>query len=675
MAFAVACAPDSLEEAAVASGVTSEQLRDAADHPGSWVMYGGTYAEDRFSPLAEIDRTTVSELGLLWTHDLGLRGGHETTPLVVDGVMIATGPWSVLYAIDVQDGKRLWTYDPGVPRLHGLKACCDVVNRGAALYEGNVIVGTLDGRLVAVDATTGVEVWETLTVDPESPYTITGAPRVVEGLVLIGNGGAEFGVRGYVTAYDARTGEQVWRTYTVPGNPADGFESAAMERAAETWTGEWWTVGGGGTAWDAMAYDPELELLYIGTGNGSPWSRLQRSPGGGDNLYLSSIIALRPSDGELVWHYQTTPGDHWDYTATQPLVLADLEIEGQLRHTIMQAPKNGIFYVIDRETGEFISGAPYVDVTWMTGFDESGRPVENPDAVWSNETAEVKPSFLGAHSWQPMAFNPATGLMYLPANDVSALFRQEMDWEYDPAGYNIGAAIGLADWSAPGFLLAWDPVAQEEAWRVPLAHWWNGGVLTTAGGLVFQGGADGRFAAYDAVTGALLWDVSTGQGIIAPPVTYQVDGTQYVSVVAGWGGVMHQAASPAGDAARYEQRGRVFTFALGGDAEMPSWAPKNTTPVVPVADLPTDEASITAGEALFESTCAQCHGTAGASLGSYPNLQASSQAVHDRFQDIVRGGILEPLGMPGFGSMFTEEEVTLMQAYIVDAAKRAVDGG
>jgi quinohemoprotein ethanol dehydrogenase len=658
----------------VGEGVTQERLEQAADHPEEWVTYGGTYWEDRFSPLDEIDRETVAGLGLEWAHDLGLRGGHETTPLVVDGVMIVTGPWSVVYAVDVRTGERLWTYDPGVPRLYGIYACCDRVNRGAALYEGKVIVGTLDGRLVAVDATDGTQLWEVSTVDPDRRYTITGAPRVVQGLAIIGNGGAELGVRGYVTAYDAETGDQVWRTYTVPGDPSEPFESEAIARAAETWTGEWWTVGGGGTAWDAMAYDPELELLYIGTGNGSPWSRYQRSPGGGDNLYLSSIIALRPSDGELVWYYQTTPGDHWDYTATQPLVLADLEIDGRLRRTIMQAPKNGIFYVIDRETGEFISGEPYVPVTWMTGFDEKGRPIENPEAVWRDESVGVSPSFIGGHSWQPMAFNAETGLMYLPVQELAADFREDETWEYDPQGYNIGAVSKITDWAGPGFLLAWDPVEQEAAWRVPLAYWWNGGVLTTAGGLVFQGGADGRFVAYDAETGDLLWEASTGMGIIAPPVTYEVDGTQYVSVVAGWGGVLHSAVGPVGEAAKYEQRGRVFTFTLGGDAEWPSLTPRPTQPYVPTNDLPTDGESIAMGGALFESVCSACHGAAGGSTGAYPNLQNATQDVHNSFQEIVLSGIREPLGMPSFEGMFTPEQVTLMQAYIVDAARTASEG-
>ena len=675
LALLTAC--DTSNQAApsgVADGITQSRLEGAADRPDEWITHGGTYREDRFSPLTEIDRETVEDLGLAWAHDLGLRGGHEATPLIVDGVMIVTGPWSVVYALDARSGERLWTYDPGVPRLHGLLACCDRVNRGAALYRGKVIVGTLDGRLVAVDATTGSPVWEVNTVDPDRPYTITGAPRIVQGLAIIGNGGAELGVRGYVTAYDAETGEQVWRTYTVPGNPADGFESDAMERAAATWTGEWWTVGGGGTAWDAMAYDPELELLYVGTGNGSPWSRFQRSPDGGDNLYLSSIIALRPSDGELVWHYQTTPGDHWDYTATQPLVLADVEIDGGLRQTIMQAPKNGVFYVLDRETGEFISGAPYVDVTWMTGFDETGRPMGNPDAVWSDQRTVVKPSFLGAHSWQPMAFNPATGLMYLTVNDLSASFREDEDWVYDPSTYNIGAEMGLTDWNAAGFLLAWDPVDQEAAWRVPLAYWWNGGVLSTAGGLVFQGGADGRFVAYDAATGDQLWEASTGMGIIAPPVTYELDGRQYVSVVAGWGGVMHSDVGPVGDAARYEQFGRVFTFTRGGDAEWPPLELRRTEPYVPTNDLPSDAASIAEGGDLFESTCSTCHGAEGGSTGSYPNLQNSTQDVHDSFEAIVLGGVWEPLGMPSFEGMFTSEQVTLMHAYIADAARRASEG-
>lgn len=373
----------------ITEAVDDTRLLAADETPGDWLSYGRNYQEDRYSPLDQITKSNVNGLGLAWSINLGTTRGIEATPLVVDGIMYLTGPWSVVYAIDAREGEILWIYDPEVPKEHGEKACCDVVNRGVALYKGMVFVGSLDGRLIAMDATSGEEIWEIVTVDQTQAYTITGAPRVVDGKVIIGNGGAEYGVRGYVTAYDALSGEQLWRFYTVPGNPADGFENQAMEEAAKTWTGEWWTMGGGGTAWDAMAYDPELNLLYIGVGNGTPWNREVRSPGGGDNLYLSSIVALNPDNGELEWHYQTTPGDSWDFTATQHIILADLEIEGSLRKVLMQAPKNGFFYVIDRANGEFISAEPYVYTNWASEVDdETGRPVETPFSRYLDANAD-----------------------------------------------------------------------------------------------------------------------------------------------------------------------------------------------------------------------------------------------------------------------------------------------
>ena len=586
-----------------ASDVTDAVLV-AARPDGNWLTYGGNYAEDRFSTLEEITRDNVDELGLAWTYDIELRGGVEATPLVVGGIMYISSPWSVVHAIDTRTGERLWRHDPGVPRIRGRLACCGVVNRGVALYEGKVIVGTIDGRLIALDAESGDVVWETLTIDPNEAYTITGAVRVVQGLAIIGNGGAEYGVRGYVSAYNADDGELVWRTYTVPGNPADGFESEAMEMAAETWSGEWWVAGGGGTAWDSIIYDPDLDLLYVGTGNGSPWSRNLRSPGGGDNLFLASILALRPQTGEYVWHFQTTPGDHWDYTAVQPMTLADLEFGGRMRRVIMQAPKNGFFYVLDAETGEFLSGQEYIVQNWAEGLDlETGRPTDRPEAVHAEVWTLITPAALGGHNWQPQSFNPETGLMYLPIQE------------------------------------------QEARWSVPLLGYWNGGTMTTTTGLVFQGGGDGRFVAYDAENGDRLWEVSTGLGILGGPVTYLVDGRQHVTVSAGWGGARGRSGAPYGDAANYEQRGRVFTFVLGGAREMPE--PRRKRPVsVPsvAADLPADEASLASGGELYRQYCRHCHGAGGGSEGAIPNLQRATDIVHRNFEDIVLGGSREPQG-------------------------------
>ena len=401
--------------------VSDERLVNADSDTANWLSYGRTYDEQRFSPLDQVNRDNVGELGLAWYFDVPTQRGMEATPVVVDGRMYVTGSWSIVYALDAATGKELWRYDPKVPKSWAQYACCDVVNRGVAVWEDSVFVGTLDGYLVALDAATGKERWRTDTIDRQPPYTITGAPRVVNGLVFIGNGGADLGVRGYISAYDAKTGEQRWRFYTVPANPEDGFENEALEKAAQTWTGEWWKVGGGGTVWDSMAYDPDLGLLYIGVGNGSPWNQRFRSPEGGDNLFLSSIVALRADTGEYVWHYQTTPGDTWDFTATQHMILADLEIGGATRKVLMQAPKNGFFYVLDRTNGELISAAPYVALSWASGIDmATGRPIEVPGARYADGPFILMPSGFGGHNWHPMAFNPKSGLVFLPSQDLPA---------------------------------------------------------------------------------------------------------------------------------------------------------------------------------------------------------------------------------------------------------------
>jgi len=430
------------------------------------------------------------------------------------------------------------------------------VNRGVALHNGKVYVGLLDGRLVALDADTGRIVWVHQTTPVGSDYTITGAPRVVKGKVVIGNAGADLGVRGYITAYDAETGEQAWRFYTVPGDPSKPFESPAMERAAATWTGEWWKYGGGGTVWDSLAFDPEADLLYVGVGNGSPWSRDHRSPGGGDNLYLASILALRPDSGELVWFYQTTPGDDWDYTATQTMILADLMMDGRERKVLMQAPKNGFFFVLDRLTGELVSAEPYTSVTWATAVDKkTGRPVETPTARYGTTGSLISPSSGGAHNWQPMSWNPITGLVYIPGRSHVGYFKAAPFFEPQPGRFNSGLADPVPGQPQPprptAFLLAWDPVTQHERWRVPIDTVISGGTLATGGGVVFNGTADGHFRAYDALTGETLWETQLAP-VVATPITYRLDGRQYVTVLAGRGG-------PGGG-------GRVWTFALDTEA-------------------------------------------------------------------------------------------------------------
>ena len=659
--------------------VDGARIAGADSEPGSWLTHGRTYSEQRYSPLADINVANVGELGLTWSFELGSTRGVEATPIVVDGVMYVTAPWSIVFALDAASGELRWKYDPKVPGDWGRHACCDVVNRGVALWKGAVFVGTIDGRLVSLDAASGAVNWEVVTIDRSRPYTITGAPRVVKDKVIIGNGGAERGVRGYVTAYDAATGEQAWRFWIVPGNPAEPFEHPEMERAASTWTGEWWEVGGGGTAWDGMAYDPELDLLYVGTGNGSPWTRYARSPGGGDNLFLCSILALRPDTGELVWHYQTTPGDNWDYTSVQPMILADLEIEGRTRKVLMQAPKNGFFYVLDRATGELISAEPYVATNWASHVDpESGRPVETAQSDYATEDRLIFPGPTGAHNWHPMSFHPGTGWVYIPAQDIESWYSNDEDFRYRPGEFAIALDLDRVVMrseqqppQAKGFLLAWDPVAQKEVWRVAHAGFWNGGTLATEGGLVFQGTGDGRLVAYDAADGTELWEQASQTGIMAGPVSYSIDGEQYVAVAAGWGGGVI-AGGPIEEAVitSYHNEGRVLAFKRGGTAPLPTSTPRDRRLPAPPA-LTASAEEVARGRSLYNRHCLGCHGLSVKSSLIVPDLRYMSTGRHEAFEDIVLRGILSGTGMPRFADLLEPDDLPALHGYIVAAAHEA----
>ncbi len=655
-----------------------------------WRLHGGDAFEQRFSPLDQINRDTIDRLELAFFVDLDTRRGQEATPLMVDGVLYISTAWSKVLAVDARDGAVLWRYDPEVPGRTAVKACCDVVNRGVAYADGRVFVASLDGRLIALDAATGAELWiaDTIT-DHSKPYTVTGAPRVVKDKVLIGNGGGEFGVRGYVSAYDQQDGALVWRFFTVPGDPAQPFENPILEQAAETWSGRWWERGGGGTVWDSIAYDPELDLVYIGVGNGSPWNPALRSPGGGDNLFLSSIVALRPDTGAYVWHFQTTPGDQWDYTATQHMVLADLEIDGRLRQVLMQAPKNGFFYVLDRATGAFISGEAYAQVNWATGLDpETGRPDIVPAARY-HETGQAWlgwPGAFGAHNWHPMAFHPGTGLVYIPVMDMPFLYVPPgNDFAFSALAVNMGidlAAIGLPAEQAvrdeirrslKGRLLAWDPVAQKAVWQVDHPGPWNGGVLATAGDLVFQGNRQGSFAAYDAQTGARLWQRPAQTGIIAAPITYALDGEQYVAVLAGWGGVgpLVMGELTHTDAGAQVNRSRLLVYKLDGRAELPP-----PYDVVRAAHPPPPRfgtaAQIASGAPLYARYCSTCHGDTAVSGGVLPDLRhAFALSDLDTWHLIVRDGALTDLGMVGFGAELDDDQLEAIRAYIVERAHQS----
>lgn len=656
-----------------------------SDRRTGWPSHGRNPWEQRYSPLDQINSLNVDTLGLAWAVDLGTNRGIEATPIVVNGVLYLSSAWSVVHAFDAATGRELWRHDPEVPRDRAKLFCCGVVNRGVAHHRGRIFVGTLDGRLLALDAKTGRRIWETLTVDPSKPYSITGAPRVVRGLVLIGNAGADLGVRGYVSAYDRDTGKLVWRFYTVPGPPGQPQESEVLTRALETWKGDLWAkVGGGGTVWDSMAYDEDLDLLYIGTGNGSPWARHLRSPGGGDNLFVSSILALRPETGELVWHYQTTPGDNWDFTATQSLIVADLPIangdasgEGTRakRRVVMQAPKNGFFYVLDAATGKLISAEPFVDVTWASHVDpKTGRPVETGLGDYARKPATISPGPIGAHTWHSMAFSPKTGLAYIPAQHVAGYYAPApepftpVDGSPRNTGIDLTKARQFPADAAAGELIAWDPVAQKKVWGVPRDTIANGGVLATAGLLVFQGTATGRFTAHHARGGKLLWDYDAGTGIIAAPISYAIDGEQYVAIAAGWGGGFALNGGDAAAAAGVRGGGRLLVFKLGGTAKRlpdPPPAPARHYPVRPtLADAP----EIERGASLFSEYCAACHGVGAVGGGVTPDLRFSAPAVRANFAKIVNGGALVPKGMPAFAGQLAPRDLAAIALYLADRA-------
>jgi PQQ-dependent dehydrogenase (methanol/ethanol family) len=661
--------------------INTKKIIGAKSNQEEWITHGRTYSEERFSGLKQINEKNVSNLGIEWFHDLDSSRGHEATPLVVNGVMFSTGAWSVVFANDASTGELIWKYDPQVPREKAYYLCCDAVNRGVAIWEGKIYLGTLDGRLIALDAKNGALIWEKFTVEDSKAYSITGAPRIIKDKVIIGNGGADFGVRGYVSAYDSKTGEMIWRFYTVPGNPKDGFENEAMKLAASTWSGSnWWEYGGGGTVWDSMAYDPELDLLYIGTGNGSPWNYKVRSPDGGDNLFLSSIIALRPDNGEYVWHYQTTPGDNWDYTATQHIILADLMIDGQNRKILMQAPKNGFFYVIDRLTGELISAENYVRVTWANKINiETGRPEKTALGDYEKEDRLVSPGALGGHNWMPMSYNPETGLVYIPTQELYLPFQKDKEYTFKKDNWNTGIdltainppknllQLSLLVKSIRGRLSAWDPITQKEVWKKYQTLPWNGGLLSTAGNLVFQGTSDGELIAYNAMNGKKLWSYDLQTGIIAPPITYSINGKQYLSVVAGYGGVF---ALQAGLPPKYSGgpiNGRIVTFALDSKQQLPKRIANKIMPKPP--ESMGDEASIANGEKVYHYQCHMCHGAGAIGGGVIADLRYMDKKTHDNFLAITLGGLYTNKGMVGFADKISEQDAKDIHAYLIQRAK------
>ena len=666
--------------------IDDARLRNAANEPESWLTYGGSYSEQRYSRLDRINVQTVAKLAPAWSFDFDTYRGQETTPIVVDGVMYATTAWSKVYALDAKTGKQLWYYDPEVPGNAGPKPCCDVVNRGAAVYDGKVYVGTVDGRLIAIDARTGKLAWSTMTVDPKFMHSITGAPRVANGKVFIGNGGGEFGGRGYVSAYDAKSGKLVWRFYTVPGDPAKPADGAASDDALAriaqpTWFGKWAPYRGGGHPWNAIVYDPELNQLYIATGNGFPLNRKFRSDAKGDNLFTASVVALNADTGKYIWHYQETPGDSWDYDSVQDMILADLKVgAGDARKVLMHAPKNGYFYVLDRKSGKVLSATPYVpDITWTKGIDPAtGRPDVPPEAYYVDAPFTTHPGEGGAHGWQPLSFSPKTGLVYLPAAENSTYHVAPEKYEFiegiDNPGIIHGAlppTHGAAAAARPGqksYLLAWDPVAKKAAWHADVVG--GGGTLVTAGDLVFQGrsrdGVLGELAAFRADNGQQVWSYKTPNAIMQSPVTYAIDGEQYVAAASGAGGANIMFGL---EPAHARQMGRMVVFKLNGTGTFPPDPPRAPAPAAPSQTWPAEV--VAQGKAHYAKFCARCHGLNMMAANIVPDLRRSA-ALGDKeaWHAIVMGGALEKQGMISWSKLISADDAEAIRAYVGDEARK-----
>ena len=631
------------------------RLLAADKEPGQWFTTGRDFGKSHYSPLTQINKETVSRLGFAWQYDTNTVRGLEATPIVIDGVMYTSGSVGQVYALDAKTGAQIWKFEPHNDMRVNERSCCDEVNRGVAIWKGKVYVASFDGHLYALDARTGDVTWGADTiVDKKRGYTSTGAPEVAGHVVVIGNSGGEYDARGYISAYDLDTGKLAWRFYTVPGDPSKPYENPELKLAAKTWDPKSaWDMGGGGTVWDAMNYDADLNLLYFGTGNGTFYDQSKRSPSGGDNLFVASIIAVNPDTGRMAWYYQQAPGDQWDYDVVQPMILTNLKIDGQVRKVIMQASKPGFFYILDRKTGKVLSANPYVPVTWASRVDlKTGRPVLAADArnykYSFNGKRYISPSPMGGHNWNPMSWDPQTGLVYIPAieNGQTGIFTGQT------------------------FLRAFNPHTGKIVWNVGPAGWWDhAGVLSTAGGLVFQGNGAGHFRVYDAETGETLKDIDVGSTIIAAPMTYLIDRVQYIAVMAAWGGGGWSFSHPDAAFAQRGNEGRILVFKLDGAATpVPALLPPVGLIPQPPAQTGSAE-TIAQGKALFGARCASCHVNQPYSLA--PDLRRMSPETHAAFSQIVLGGILQNAGMPPWDGVLSPGEVDSIHDFLISLAWQA----
>jgi quinohemoprotein ethanol dehydrogenase len=682
-----------------AADVNAQRL--AAGEPDQWITPGRDASGTYYSPLKDINAGNVGKLGFAWDYRLGTNRGQESTPLVIDGVMYATSNFGRVYALDAASGKELWTYDPHIDGQWGRYACCDAVNRGLAAFQGRLYVGALDGWLHALDARTGERVWKVDTLigrGERKPYTLTGAPLLAGGLIIVGNGGADFaGARGYVSAYDLKSGELRWRFFTVPRNPAEGPQDQPhLDAALKTWDPRHrWDAGSGGNVWDGMAYDSALKLVYIGTANAAPYNSHLGGRHGGDELYAASIVAVHADDGSMAWYYQTTPGDRWDYDSTQKLVLADVELEGRLRHVVMQAAKNGFYYVLDRASGELLSAHNFAFVSWTRGIDaKTGRPAVDRSASYDQGPALLFPSEAGAHNWQPMAYDVERRMTFLPVIESGNVILETSDRRaglvegqfttpafppevYDPASMHAlyGTLPPLTqltrgmktNTASRGFLRAWSVPEHRVVWEAPTATSWDGGVLATAGGLVFQGDANGSLNAYASDTGERLASVAMGSSMMAAPMTYRVGGTQYIAVVAGYGGggvVTGWPLDPASAAYRYGNDGRIIVLKVGGPP--PPLPALRTDPPLPEPPArAADAKQIAAGEVLYNRFCSRCHVMG---RGNLPDLRRMQPGTHALFDSIVLGGAYVPKGMARFDDVLSPADAESIHAYLIDQA-------
>jgi quinohemoprotein ethanol dehydrogenase len=693
------CGSAAASPSTTGAAIDDVRLSHAADEPQNWLAHAGAYPDWYYSSLGRINANNVKDLKPAWYFDLDTTRGQEATPIVADDVLYTTTAWSKVYAIDARTGKQRWFFDPKVPGPSGYKSCCDVINRGPAVYEGRVYISTIDGRLIALDARNGKPVWSTLTVDQSRMYAITGAPRAMRDRIIIGNTGGETGARGYVSAYDAKTGKLVWRFYTVPGDPNKGADGAASDEvlarlARPTWFGQWYEAGGGGVVWNAITLDAELNRIYIGTGNPFPWNPKFRSEGKGDNLFTDSIVALDADTGRYLWHYQEVPGDAWDFDATEDMMLVQASIDGQPRQLLMQAGKDGYFYVLDRQTGKLLSADPFVSgITWARGVDPvTGRPLVDAKGDYAEEPFDGSPGPSGAHSWRPSAYSPKTGLVYIPASENSLRYVGVQKYKYeegvDDLGINKGgASSAAADKSAAGavpagpatkattpvtreYLLAWDPLSRKAAWRAPSDG--GGGVLATGGNLVFQGqhrnGTAGELVAYRADTGERLWSYATPNAILTGAISFSVGGEQYVAVMSGAGGSA-DLITRGSNQELAPNIGRLVAFKLGGNSTLPA-----DPPPAPPANPPEQAGSAQAigdGAATYGRYCSRCHGSGARSHNVVPDLRRSP-ALTDQalWRSIVIDGVLKDVGMIGWAKFISPADAENVRAYVGSEARQ-----